>query len=88
MRKNNLTHIEASQDAEDKWSRYVDDIFTTQLFSKAKSWYTGANIPGKTVQTLNFTGGVPMYIKETTEVADKGYEGFILSRQPVEVVRG
>jgi len=72
-------------DAEEKWSRHVDQIFTSQLFYKAKSWYTGANIPGKTVQTLNFTGGVPAYDKYTKEVAEKGYEGFVLSAVSVEV---
>jgi len=30
------------------------------------------------VQSLNFTGGVPAYIKYTKEVAEKGYKGFIL----------
>jgi len=78
LRDNNLTYIEPSLAAEEEWSKKVDKIFSTQLFQKVASWYTGANVPGKTVQSLNFTGGVPAYIKCTKEVAEKGYEGFIL----------
>lgn len=37
----------------------------------------GANIPGKVREQLNFPGGFPMYEKETREVLDKGFEGFV-----------
>ncbi|KIJ37503.1 hypothetical protein M422DRAFT_177825, partial [Sphaerobolus stellatus SS14] len=84
LRDNNITHIEPSREAEEEWSNNVDKIFSGQLFSEAKSWYTGANIPGKKVQSLNFTGGIPAYLERISTVAKKGYEGFILAGKPVE----
>ncbi|KIJ29796.1 hypothetical protein M422DRAFT_235129 [Sphaerobolus stellatus SS14] len=84
LRDNNITRIEPSREAEEEWSNNVDKIFSGQLFSEAKSWYTGANIPGKKVQSLNFTGGLPAYVERISTVAKKGYEGFILSGKRTE----
>jgi hypothetical protein len=50
------------------------------LWSKAKSWYNGSNIPGKVVETLNFTGGLPLYINMCNESMEKGYDGFVFSK--------
>ena len=36
------------------------------------------NVPGKPAQALNFTGGIPLYVKELNECADEGYKGFDL----------
>jgi hypothetical protein len=36
----------------------------------------GANIPGKPREALNYAGGVPRYVRECKEVAEKGYAGF------------
>ncbi|KIJ29793.1 hypothetical protein M422DRAFT_187939, partial [Sphaerobolus stellatus SS14] len=74
--------IEASQEAEEEWSNTVDTIFSGQLFSETKSWYNGANIPGKKVQSLVFTGGLPAYLERINGVAEKGYEGFIFDGKP------
>lgn len=72
------------------------DEASSRLFSSAKSWYMGANIPGKPVEILMYTGklfillaylcpkestgGAAKYTRICQEVADKGYEGFILSK--------
>ncbi|KIJ51144.1 hypothetical protein M422DRAFT_244330 [Sphaerobolus stellatus SS14] len=84
LRDNHITRIEPSREAEEEWTNNVNKIFSGQLFSEAKSWYTGANIPGKKVQSLNFTGGIPAYLERISTVAEKGYEGFILAGKPVE----
>ncbi|KIJ51152.1 hypothetical protein M422DRAFT_157886, partial [Sphaerobolus stellatus SS14] len=84
LRDNNITRIEPSREAEEEWTNYVNKIYSGQLFSEAKSWYTGANIPGKKVQSLNFSGGIPDYLKRISIVAENGYEGFILAGKPVE----
>ncbi|KIJ37502.1 hypothetical protein M422DRAFT_177863, partial [Sphaerobolus stellatus SS14] len=84
LHDNNITRIEPSREAEEEWSNNVDKIFSGQLLSEAKSWYTGANIPGKKVQSLSFTGGLPAYVERISTVAKKGYEGFILTGKPVE----
>jgi len=85
-RAGNLTRVEAQEDAQRQWVKIVGDIFQPQLFSKTKSWYTGANIPGKVIESMNFTGGLPFYAKYIREVAEKGYEGFALKfRNEVEI---
>ena len=35
-----------------------------------------ANVPGKPRESLNYAGGIPRYVRETKEVAEKGYAGF------------
>ena len=39
----------------------------------------GSNIPGKKVESLNYTGGVPRYCEEIRSIAMKGYEGFAVA---------
>ena len=46
------------------------------MFPKAKSWYWGANVPGKPAQMLNYCGGVPLYLEKWGESRDAGYSGF------------
>jgi cyclohexanone monooxygenase len=49
------------------------------LYPRAKSWYMGANIPGKPRVLLPYVGGVGAYRELCDTVAASGYEGFILS---------
>ena len=35
-----------------------------------------ANIPGKPRESLSYAGGIPRYMRESKEVAEKGYVGF------------
>jgi len=79
MRKQGKTRIEPTQEAEDAWVKRVNEIYSEGLWSQAKSWYNGSNVPGKRVQTLNFTGGVPLYIRTCRECAEGGYTGFQFS---------
>lgn len=81
MRARHLTRIEPTQEAEDAFVSTVDDIYSTGLWNRAKSWYIGANVPGKRVQSLNFTGGVPLYARICNESASDSYKGFVLSDQ-------
>lgn len=80
MHANNFTRVEATHAAEKVFVERVHEIYATHLWSRAKSWYNGANIPGKVVESLNFTGGLPLYMKLCNECAEKGYEGFTFSK--------
>ncbi|KAL0576463.1 hypothetical protein V5O48_005506 [Marasmius crinis-equi] len=80
MSENNLTRIEATREAEEAWRAMVATIFEMTLIVKGKGWWNGANIPGKPVESLNFPGGMPLYFQLCTEKAEKGYEGFVLSK--------
>lgn len=44
-----------------------------------------ANIPGKPRESLNYTGGIPKYVRECREVAEKGYEGFLFDKRYEEI---
>ena len=79
MRESGLSRIEAVPEAQEAWRTLIDDFWQTSLFPKARSWYTGVNIPGKHVESLNFPMGLPTYIEKYQESADNGYAGFVLS---------
>lgn len=77
MQKNNITRIEATCEAEQRWSTDVDQHAATTLFPQAKSWYMGANIPGKKVQMLMYPSGLPAFLGELNRSAAQGYPEFV-----------
>ncbi|KAF5362909.1 hypothetical protein D9758_007074 [Tetrapyrgos nigripes] len=81
MMENNLTRIEADPQSEQDWRKRVHDLSAKGLWLKTihTNWYLGSNIPGKAVEPLNWTGGVQNYDHICVEVAEKGYEGFVLT---------
>ena len=80
LRRNKLTTIEATQQAQQQWVAHVAEIVNMTLMPGANSWYMGANIPGKPKKFLPYLGleGVGGYRRKCDEVAAKGYEGFAL----------
>ncbi|MDH4386966.1 MAG: NAD(P)/FAD-dependent oxidoreductase [Caulobacter sp.] len=74
-----LGAIEASGEAEDAWVAHVNEVADTTLYPLARSWYLGANIPGKPRVFMPYVGGVGPYREKCDEVAARGYEGFVLS---------
>ncbi|KAF5313804.1 hypothetical protein D9758_017918 [Tetrapyrgos nigripes] len=50
MQDKGYTRVEADREAEKAWRDLVLDIHNKTLFPLAKSWYTGANIPGKRIE--------------------------------------
>jgi hypothetical protein len=47
---------------------------------KSLTSFAGANVPGKKIEQLNFPGGFPLYYKETREVLDNDFQGFIVKK--------
>ncbi|NLY63955.1 MAG: NAD(P)/FAD-dependent oxidoreductase [Alcaligenaceae bacterium] len=80
LRDNNITRIEAQPEAQEEWRKLIANFWETTLFPRAKSWYAGANIPGKKVESLNFPLGLPTYISKFKESANQGYTDFALSK--------
>jgi cation diffusion facilitator CzcD-associated flavoprotein CzcO len=70
--------IEASPDAVDEWVAECARRAEATLFTKANSWYMGANVPGKPRAFMLFVGGFGVYNDICVEVADAGYKGFVL----------
>jgi cation diffusion facilitator CzcD-associated flavoprotein CzcO len=76
--------IEATVEAEDLWVQHVNEVANTTLYPSAKSWYVGANIPGKPRIFMPYVGGVGVYRQKCDQVAASGYEGFSVTRGAVE----
>ena len=49
-----ITYFEAKDSAEAEWKEKMDKAWYASLFPLAKSWYQGANIPGRKVEPLNW----------------------------------
>ncbi|WP_156686889.1 flavin-containing monooxygenase [Mycobacterium sp. Marseille-P9652] len=74
--------IEATGDAVDGWVAECARRADATLFTKADSWYMGANVPGKPRGFMLFVGGFATYNDICAEVAEAGYKGFDLVKMP------
>lgn len=81
MQQHQLERIEATPDAEDAWVEHVNAVAHMTLFPQAKSWYMGANIPGKPRIFMPYVGGVGAYRQKCDEVVREGYSGFVLDKR-------
>ncbi|KAF4301976.1 Pyridine nucleotide-disulfide oxidoreductase [Botryosphaeria dothidea] len=75
-RKSGVERLEPKREAEEEWTRAVRDKWDNSLFPRAKSWYQGANIPGRRVEPLNWAGGMPAYIKALHDSLENGFQGW------------
>jgi cyclohexanone monooxygenase len=78
MRAKGLTRIEATPEAEEAWREHVAEAGAKLLRTRAKSWFVGANIPGKARVLLSSPDTAPVMRAKRAEVAPKGYAGFRL----------
>jgi hypothetical protein len=77
---NGLERIEARPEAVEQWVGEVNDVANRTLLPMAKrSWYLGANIPGKPRAFMPYAGGMIRYREICQNVAARSYEGFALS---------
>lgn len=78
MRQSGKELIEPAPEAEAQWGAHVKELADATLFPQTDSWYMGANIPGKPRVFMPYIGGFGTYRKLCEEIAEKGYEGFLL----------
>lgn len=78
MRERDIETAEACADAESAWVAHVEEVGHSTLYHLANSYYLGANIPGKPRVFSPYAGGLGTYRKKCIEVAENGYQGFIL----------
>ena len=81
MRAHDLDVAEPAREAEDNWVAHHDEVAAATLLLGTDSWWVGANIPGKPRTLYPYVGGVGPFRVICQEVADKGYEGLVLTRQ-------
>jgi cyclohexanone monooxygenase len=62
----------------DAWVAHVNELGDATLYPRARSWYTGANVPGKPRVFMPYVGGVNAYRRVCDDVAARGYAGFTL----------
>ena len=79
LRDRGYDTIEPTETAQAGWVQYNTDWGDITLFPKAKSWYMGANVPGKPRVFLPFVGGVDTYRRICDEVVEQDFLGFTLS---------
>lgn len=84
FREKGVERVEPKLEPSKAWHQLIIDLTAPSLFLKAKSWYVGANIPGKRVEMLQFPAGAPAYRQHIWEEVEKGYPNLILGR-PVAV---
>ena len=78
LRAHHRERIEATAEAEAAWVAHVNEVGHLTLYPLAKSWYMGANVPGKPRIFMPYIGGVGAYRQKCDEVAAAGYTGFTL----------
>lgn len=67
MESQGIRSLEPSDAAAQAWVAEIHAIGDMTLFPKAKSWYMGANIPGKPVEMLFYFAGMPRYFESCRE---------------------
>lgn len=77
--------IEATADAVEDWNAELNRRADASLFTRANSWYMGANVPGKPRGFMLFIGGFAAYLDICNEVVSAGYKGFELSSRRRDV---
>jgi cyclohexanone monooxygenase len=68
--------IEPTPAAEGRWVDHVREEGEATLYPRAKSWYMGANVPGKPRVLLPYVAGVGAYRQECERIVAGGFEGF------------
>jgi cation diffusion facilitator CzcD-associated flavoprotein CzcO len=79
MRSRKLDRIEADDAAQEEWTAHVTAAAAQTLMMKGKSWYLGANVPGKPRVFMPYIKGIAVYRDHCDAVARDGYRGFHLT---------
>jgi cyclohexanone monooxygenase len=77
LRDRDAKTIEAEAGAAQAWVAHVNKVADATLYPTCNSWYLGANVPGKPRVFMPLLG-FPPYVEKCTDVANKGYEGFLV----------
>ena len=76
MEKNGFVRIDADEAAQIAWAHEVANMADKTLYTKADSWYMGANVPGKPRVFLMYIGGLDRYVERVEQIVAEGYSGF------------
>lgn len=76
-----FSSAEARADAAEAWTAHTQEVAHATLFGAADSWYTGANIAGKSRSFLPYAGGFAVYIEHANTAVAADYAGFVFSER-------
>ncbi|MET0659522.1 MAG: NAD(P)/FAD-dependent oxidoreductase [Steroidobacteraceae bacterium] len=79
MHEHDFTRIDATGEGEEFWLKEVTESAAGTLLPRTRTWWFGANIPGKQSEPLYYAGGLPRFLELCWNSARNGYEGFNLS---------
>ncbi len=82
LERDGMTTIEPTAQAQKDWVAHVAEVGEATLYPRARSWYLGANVPGKPRVFMPYIGGVGAYRAICDEVAADDYRGFTLAPAP------
>ena len=77
LRRHGKQRFETTAETASHWTDYIKEVADMTLLPKAKSWYMGANIPGKNVQLLHHPG-IHDYMEHCNAAAAEDYKGFLI----------
>ncbi|KJY00478.1 cyclopentanone 1,2-monooxygenase like protein [Zymoseptoria brevis] len=81
VQKDGITRVEATDEAEADWCKRMNEKWDASLFPQAKSWYQGANIPGRKVEPLNWSGGMVEYVDSLHKSLENDYQGWKIQKE-------
>ena len=76
MEKHGFARVDADEAAQIAWAHEVAAMAEKTLYTKADSWYMGANVPGKPRVFLMYIGGLDRYVERCDKIVSDGYAGF------------
>ena len=76
--------VDVVPEVEEKWCAIVDGMLGMTLFPQAKSWYMGANVPGKPRGTFIFLGSSALFRMMLADVEGADFGGFALDGTTAE----
>ncbi|RPB20443.1 FAD/NAD(P)-binding domain-containing protein [Terfezia boudieri ATCC MYA-4762] len=83
--KEGVTSFEARKEMEDQWIELLQSEWSKTLFTKAKSWYNGSNIPGKKVEGKFWIGGIPTYMEWLKKSNENDHQGWIKQKRVLKM---
>jgi cyclohexanone monooxygenase len=81
MKQCDVTHVEATNEAQDQWVAHVAEVANATLMPRGGSWYLGANVPGKPRVFMPYAAGVAIYRAICEDVVANEYRGFAFSHR-------
>ncbi|KIW73294.1 hypothetical protein PV04_01426 [Phialophora macrospora] len=76
IKEKDITRLEPTKESEDDWGKRLTEKWNASLFPMAKSWYQGANIPGRKVEPLNWSGGMVEYVNTLHRSLENDFQGW------------